>query len=138
MGIETYRPANNRSQITATDKNTLICDFYNANPSSMAVALENLQNATESNKAFILGDMFELGEEAEAEHKEIMQKALAINAQRSIFIGEEFYKLKESAPVNAEFYRTTTDAFEALKNEPPKGISYFDQRIAGNEIRRPD
>ena len=122
MGIENYRPANNRSQITSTDNNTLICDFYNANPSSMSVALENLKNAAESNKAFILGDMFELGEEAEAEHKEIMQKALTINAKRSIFIGEEFYKLKERAPGNAEFYRTTTDAFNALKNDPPKGF----------------
>jgi UDP-N-acetylmuramoyl-tripeptide--D-alanyl-D-alanine ligase len=120
-GIEAYRPANNRSQITQTSKNKLICDFYNANPSSMIVALDNLK-AAEGRKAFILGDMFELGKEAEAEHKEIAQKALSVQAGRSIFIGEEFYKLKGEFQDNAEFYPSTIDAFNALKKDPLNGF----------------
>lgn len=118
QGIESYRPANNRSQITETAKNTLICDFYNANPSSMAVALDNLANAPADGKAFILGDMFELGEESETEHREIVTKAMSINASRSIFIGEDFYKMKDQAGKQAEFYRSTSEALSALENKP--------------------
>lgn len=122
QGIEAYVPANNRSQITKTSNNTLICDFYNANPSSMAVALENLTNAPDQNKAFILGDMFELGVESEAEHSEIIQKALALNAGRGVFIGGEFYKLKDSFAGAAEYYLTTRDALVALREHPLTGF----------------
>jgi UDP-N-acetylmuramoyl-tripeptide--D-alanyl-D-alanine ligase len=122
QGIETYIPSNNRSQITKTTNNTLICDFYNANPSSMSVALENLANAQEAHKAIILGDMFELGAESEAEHKEIVQKALALKAGRSIFIGAEFYKLKESFPDAADYYPTTQEALLALRKDPLTGF----------------
>ncbi|HUH33696.1 MAG TPA: UDP-N-acetylmuramoyl-tripeptide--D-alanyl-D-alanine ligase, partial [Daejeonella sp.] len=100
-GIEIYHPANNRSQLTKTDKNILICDFYNANPSSMKVALDNLKSAGEKQKAFILGDMFELGKEAAAEHQLVVEEAMSVKAQRSIFVGEEFYKLKDTAHSNA-------------------------------------
>lgn len=114
-GIEVYKPSNNRSQITKTEKNTLICDFYNANPSSMKVALDNLRNAPEKQKAFILGDMFELGKEAETEHKLVVEEAIHLKAQRSIFVGEEFYRLRDQFQDNAEFYRTTTEAYNGLK-----------------------
>ena len=117
-GIESYQPTNFRSQITQTEKNTVICDFYNANPSSMAVALENLRDRSEKSKAFILGDMFELGEQAGTEHLEIIKKSAAVNPQRSIFVGEEFYKLKDTAAAKAEFYRTTGEALEELKKHP--------------------
>jgi UDP-N-acetylmuramoyl-tripeptide--D-alanyl-D-alanine ligase len=109
QGLESYQPKNNRSQITKTANNTLICDFYNANPSSMSVALENLQNAPDQYKAYILGDMFELGAEAGAEHMEIINRALALNVQRSIFIG-------------AEFYRSTPDAHDALRKDTLNGF----------------
>lgn len=122
LGIQAYIPSNNRSQISKTIHNTLICDFYNANPSSMAVALENLGNAPDPNKAYILGDMFELGVEAEAEHAGIIQKAIAVNAGRGIFIGEEFYKLKDSFQGEADYYLTTRDALLALRESPLTGF----------------
>ncbi|MHB1178990.1 MAG: UDP-N-acetylmuramoyl-tripeptide--D-alanyl-D-alanine ligase, partial [Daejeonella sp.] len=59
-GIKDYIPKNSRSQILKTSKNTVICDYYNANPSSMMVALDNLQVIPADNKVIILGDMFEL------------------------------------------------------------------------------
>lgn len=115
QGVEGYQPKNNRSQLVTTATNTLICDYYNANPSSMAVAIENLDKLKADKKVIILGDMFEMGDEAEAEHRSILEKALAADFNQRIFIGEEFYKLQGA---NATFYRTAEDAISALQAAP--------------------
>lgn len=117
QGITSYQPRNNRSQLTQTASNTLICDYYNANPSSMAVALENLEMAEASKKVLILGDMFELGSESETEHQVIVEKAEALPADQHIFIGAEFYKFRNNA---GSFYRDTQEAYQALKEKPIK------------------
>lgn len=111
-GIKDYIPQNNRSQILKTEQNTVICDYYNANPSSMMVALDNLQAVPAENKVIILGDMFELGTESAMEHRMILDKAMETTSSRKIFIGEEFYKLKNTS---AEFYRSTPEAAHALQ-----------------------
>ncbi|MDF3077929.1 MAG: UDP-N-acetylmuramoylalanyl-D-glutamyl-2,6-diaminopimelate/D-alanyl-D-alanyl ligase [Sphingobacteriaceae bacterium] len=117
-GIDAYHPTNNRSQIVKTSNNTLVCDYYNANPSSMAVALDNLHSMQGDNKAFILGDMFELGEESAEEHKAVLEKAMEVGAYRRIFIGKEFSK--SSSIIDAEFYSDTQLAAEALGKNPIK------------------
>lgn len=119
-GIKVYQPRNNRSQILKTENNTIICDYYNANPSSMTVALDNIQTVPAENKIIILGDMFELGVDSPIEHRLIWEKAIETTASRKIFIGEEFYKLKNNS---AEFYRTTSEAFLALKKNSPIGAT---------------
>ncbi|MEJ7780739.1 MAG: UDP-N-acetylmuramoyl-tripeptide--D-alanyl-D-alanine ligase [Daejeonella sp.] len=116
QGIKAYTPQNNRSQIRKTDRNTVICDYYNANPSSMMVALDNLQAVPAKNKVIILGDMFELGSESAAEHRLILDKSIETIADRRIFIGEGFYKLKNTS---GEFYKNTADAALALEEKPP-------------------
>lgn len=108
-GINAYQPLNNRSQILKTNSNTIICDYYNANPSSMKVALENIESIDSDSRVLILGDMFELGAESENEHRMILEKALNLGSDRPIFIGEEFYKLKGAS--KAEFYKTVQDAY---------------------------
>ena len=115
-GINSYHPLNNRSQLFKTERNTIICDYYNANPSSMIVALDNLESMNAASRAMILGDMFELGKEAGKEHQLILDKAIAANSERKIFIGEEFYKLKGSK--TAEFFRTVHEAQQALAENP--------------------
>lgn len=114
-GISSYQPENSRSQILQTKTNTLICDYYNANPSSMEVAIQNLEAITADKKVLILGDMFELGEHSSAEHELIIRKAKAIAAQR-IFIGKSFYEHRAS--FTDTFYETTDTAFTALKSSP--------------------
>jgi len=121
-GIEVYQPANSRSQLKKTVNNTLICDYYNANPSSMIAAIENLQSSKNDSVAFILGDMFELGPDAEIEHVAIIKKALQLNAGRSIFIGIEFYKHKDMFENKAEFFQTTEKASQILKSNPLSGF----------------
>ncbi|MFD0752221.1 UDP-N-acetylmuramoyl-tripeptide--D-alanyl-D-alanine ligase [Mucilaginibacter calamicampi] len=116
-GISNYQPKNNRSQVVQTASNTLICDYYNANPTSMAAAIGNMGELAADNKVLVLGDMFELGTEAKAEHKAILEKALATPVNRRVIIGKEFYKLKDDA-LPVEFYETRDDAAEGLKQRP--------------------
>lgn len=70
--IQEYTPTNNRSQVVKTEKNTLIVDCYNANPSSMLSALQSFVENTQSNKLAILGDMLELGDETIIEHQRVI------------------------------------------------------------------
>jgi len=117
-GIQAYIPKNNRSQILETDNNTIICDYYNANPSSMMVALDNLEAVAAEQKVMILGDMFELGAAAAMEHRFVVDKAMQTVARRRIFIGEEFFKMKGG--IEGEFYKNTLDASEGIRKNPIK------------------
>lgn len=112
-GISSYIPSNNRSQITKTANNTLICDYYNANPSSMIAALDNFSAFDAENKILILGDMFELGEESLSEHKHIVEKAQSIHSHEQIFIGEGFFANKTEG---SRFFKTTAEAVEYIKH----------------------
>ena len=76
-----YIPSNNRSQLTITEKNKLIVDTYNANPTSMMAALQNFSIMKVSPKMAILGDMRELGEVSEAEHKKVVDFLIAEEAK---------------------------------------------------------
>ena len=71
--LEEYLPSNNRSQLKQTENNVLFLDAYNANPTSMKVAVENFANMSRKNKVLILGDMLELGEDAEKEHASLLE-----------------------------------------------------------------
>lgn len=115
QGIVTYTPTNNRSQITKTAQNVVIADYYNANVSSMEAALANLAVIEAEHKVIVLGDMFELGEDAAKEHRYIIDRALALDADRTIFVGEAFYAHQNT---KAEFYATTDSAKEALRERP--------------------
>jgi UDP-N-acetylmuramoyl-tripeptide--D-alanyl-D-alanine ligase len=134
-GIESYQPKNNRSQIAQTATNTLICDYYNANPSSMFVAIENMGKIGAKHKVLILGDMFEMGEEAAAEHKAVIEKALATPVDERIFIGSDFYEASVEAD-KATFYKTAEDAITALKAKPIKNATILIKGSRGMALER--
>ncbi|MEN8928565.1 MAG: UDP-N-acetylmuramoyl-tripeptide--D-alanyl-D-alanine ligase [Flavobacteriales bacterium] len=94
-GIENYVPTNNRSQLVTQKSNDIILDCYNANPSSMKEAIKNLVESDYKNKFFILGDMLELGEESEFEHKNIIS-LLEKEKLKGILVGKEFMKYNTS------------------------------------------
>ena len=90
--IESYQPNNNRSEIINKDSKKIILDAYNANPTSMLAALKNLKQLNADLKYLFLGDMFELGKEAEKEHQAIANFT-EDNFDENIFlVGENFYK----------------------------------------------
>lgn len=87
-----YVPRNNRSEFVRTGRNSLVVDAYNANPSSMAEALDNFDRIQADNKMWILGEMRELGADSEAEHRKIVER-LADEAPHVWLVGEEFKKV---------------------------------------------
>lgn len=92
--IEEYSPQNNRSQIILKDSRRIILDAYNANPSSMAAALENLDLMEGNPKIAILGDMFELGSQAEAEHQQLIDDFSTSNVDKVFAIGANFHQTR--------------------------------------------
>ena len=106
--IESYNPSNNRSQIITNENLTIILDAYNANPSSMKAALDNFSKLSSTKKTAILGDMFELGNDAETEHQAIADYATSLGIDSVILVGENFYRVSNES---AKKYET----FDALK-----------------------
>lgn len=96
--IETYIPSNNRSQIIKKGSNTIWVDAYNANPSSMKIAIENFAASNTQGKVLILGDMFELGNDSLKEHQAIADLTGKTNNWDGVYlIGKEFSGVKSSA-----------------------------------------
>jgi len=97
-GVSDYLPKNNRSQVEerTETKNTLLLDAYNANPDSMKAALLHLEAMPKNGKQkiAILGDMFELGKESFAKHKQILDLALKLKIDKIIVCGKDFHKAK--------------------------------------------
>ena len=91
-GINNYTPTNNRSQVIEKKSNTIVMDAYNANPTSTRLALENFNEIDHNNKIVILGDMFELGEDTEHEHQNIVNLCDTLNLNRCIFVGKHYGK----------------------------------------------
>jgi len=116
-GLEGYVPENKRSQIEISRKgNTIIIDCYNANPSSMAAAINSLKGFQNQSKICILGDMMELGESSSIEHEKIISILEANKIEYKILIGEHFYNVPEHI-LNSTYkrFQTTYDALTFLK-----------------------
>ena len=92
--VESYVPENNRSQIIEKESNKIISDAYNANPESMAVALENLDQLSDLRKVAVLGDMFEIGKDALKEHQLIAELVKDLSIDHIFLIGKTFSKVK--------------------------------------------
>jgi len=139
-GIESYLPKNNRSQIMHTATNTLICDFYNANPSSMFVAIENMDKMQADRKVLILGDMFEMGNEAAVEHTAVIEKAMNAQVDERIFIGKEFSsqqtEVQNTNLINTTFYITAEDAIVGLKTAPITNATILIKGSRGMALER--
>lgn len=111
-GLETYIPSNHRSQILEKNGKKIVMDSYNANPSSMEVALTNF-SLFAGTKTVILGDMFELGEETIKEHTFIKNHAEKLNFTQKIFVGIHFSQVSDK---NSLFFKSTEELINYLKN----------------------
>ena len=104
-GIENYLPDNNRSQITLKNSNTIILDAYNANPTSMNLAIESFSKTSYTNKMIIVGDMFELGKDSNKHHQEIINSLEELEKTIIYIVGKDFCKTKHSNKIKS-FYST--------------------------------
>lgn len=117
--IAEYVPGNMRSQIVKKANNTIILDAYNANPSSMEAAIQNLASMQAPTKVVILGDMFELEGEAEKEHQRIGELLKEKKFDRVYLCGQLMKSAKETFP--QAFYFENKDLLMAdLKTNPIK------------------
>ena len=116
--IENYTPTNNRSQLIKTHTNTILLDAYNANPMSIEKAIQNMIQIEQSSKVMILGDMYELGGEAEKEHINIINNCLNSSIQNIYLVGELFNKYNLSSFTS---FKTIDELIIELKKNPIKG-----------------
>ncbi|MGE0568930.1 MAG: glutamate ligase domain-containing protein, partial [Bacteroidia bacterium] len=110
--ISEYTPEMNRSQLIQKGSNAIVLDAYNANPTSMAIAINNFNKMKNENKWLFLGDMFELGESSETEHKRIIQLCEELKLKNVVLVGKEFSKLKSEY----KSFEKTEDCFKYLKS----------------------
>jgi UDP-N-acetylmuramoyl-tripeptide--D-alanyl-D-alanine ligase len=92
--IENYFPTNSRSQLLVIGTNKIILDAYNANPSSMKLAIENFADQTGDNKVLMLGAMAELGDESLAEHRSIIDVIKKGKWKEVVLVGGDFLKIQ--------------------------------------------
>jgi UDP-N-acetylmuramoyl-tripeptide--D-alanyl-D-alanine ligase len=97
-GLENYVPQNNRSQLTVTDKNKLVVDTYNANPTSMRAAILNFAQMDVNQKTLILGDMLELGDQSQEEHQIIVDLLQQNRLKNVLLVGNVFKMTRNSYP----------------------------------------
>lgn len=114
QALESYQPSNSRSQIIKSGDTTIILDAYNANPSSMEVALFNLAKF-EGKRIAILGAMKEMGNHSEEEHKNILELALNLNINIIVAIGIEFSEVISSKTI--QYFETTEEAKNWYKQQ---------------------
>lgn len=99
IAVEGYKPDNNRSQLVDTGRNTVILDCYNANPSSMRVALEDFAlRPFKQPRTIILGDMMELGRYAREEHNGILALSIVLGLKEIYLIGPNFMQAVRDYP----------------------------------------
>ncbi|MBI1266346.1 MAG: UDP-N-acetylmuramoyl-tripeptide--D-alanyl-D-alanine ligase [Cryomorphaceae bacterium] len=117
IALASYTPENNRSQLKKTDRNELILDAYNANPTSMEHALLSFERSEAKHKICILGDMFELGDSSDREHQAIVEltEKLGLNA---IFVGSHF---RHPAQAAQKHWFADTETLKAHLTEEPLG-----------------
>ena len=120
--ISNYHPENARSQVIEKNGYKLILDAYNANPTSMLHALESFAKSSDKKKMVILGDMFELGDDAPKEHQHIANLSEQLKFDNIILVGNEFSKTQ------------TSDAVLKFKTTEAAHIWFEQQDFTGSEI----
>lgn len=118
--ISNYKPTNNRSQLSVTDRNKLIIDAYNANPTSMQAALINFKQLGDKNKVVILGDMKELGKDSIEEHKKILTHLKRCSFSKVYLIGAEFGKANQGVYPH---YDSIEQLIKELAEQPISGYT---------------
>lgn len=120
--VSAYTPGNMRSQAVTTEKNTIILDAYNANPSSMLAAIENLASMQGSQKVLILGDMFELEDEADREHRAVGKRIAELGFREVYLCGELFKAALREIPY-AKYFPRKEELVDELVQFPLEGAT---------------
>lgn len=115
--LSEYKPTNNRSELLKTERNELIVDAYNANPTSMKAALENFALMQSPQKMAVLGEMRELGESSAEEHRQVVAEAERTGCKEIWLVGENFRPYAGSH----RFFANESEVEKALSANPLTG-----------------
>ncbi|MFW5820930.1 MAG: UDP-N-acetylmuramoyl-tripeptide--D-alanyl-D-alanine ligase [Bacteroidota bacterium] len=115
-GLESFKTTQNRSQFIKTEKNLVVSDAYNANPTSMLEAIDNFVRMNNSRKILVIGDMLELGNYSDEEHKKILEHVKKYDFNQVYLVGKEFKKHKNQ--FNFDFYASVSDLYEHFIQSP--------------------
>ncbi len=121
QALSEYTPTMGRSQFRQTERNSLIIDAYNANPTSMTAALENFRQMKTGTKMCILGAMRELGATSREEHRKILSLVNQAGIEETLLVGPEFMELQSEAPGNFKFFEDIEALKSFLTSNPPTG-----------------
>ena len=133
-GVENYLPDNNRSQITTKESNTIILDAYNANPTSMDLAIKSFEKLKHTNKVIIAGDMFELGEESNKYHQQIVNYLESTSNIEIFIVGVNFNKTNHSNKIKSLV--TTDELITDLMKLKIKNSSILIKGSRGMELEK--
>lgn len=117
--LSSYRPTNNRSQVIETAHNRVVMDAYNANPTSMSHSIKNFRNICKSDNLLILGDMRELGNESEQEHKNILELIKELRFENVYLVGEEFQRVAKNSKFST--FINVEELAQYLQQHPVSG-----------------
>jgi UDP-N-acetylmuramoyl-tripeptide--D-alanyl-D-alanine ligase len=132
--VENYQPANNRSQVKISPNNTLICDSYNANPVSMANAIESFTAIKAEGKTVILGDMLELGEKTDEEHSRILNLIISSNIENVILVGPVFSRIAKKSAFT--LFHDVNKLIDFLKTDHIKGRTILVKGSRGTGLEK--
>ena len=136
--IRAYIPSNNRSQLMQTEKNTVVIDAYNANPTSMTAAIEAFDHRgadltiDQRPKAYILGAMRELGEYSHLEHQNIVNMLLERKADKVLLVGEEYKETTAPYPI----FENVEALCSFLEQEPLSGYTLLLKGSRSNQLEK--
>ena len=125
----------NRSQVKKTANNTLILDAYNANPSSMQLAVAHFMKQNFKSKLVILGDMLELGDYSYIEHEKILNQLLNSKIEQAVLVGALFYEHKNQFP-DYQFFKSGDEAFVYLKQQNLKQYNILIKGSKGVKLEK--
>ncbi|MBR7023738.1 MAG: UDP-N-acetylmuramoyl-tripeptide--D-alanyl-D-alanine ligase [Bacteroidales bacterium] len=117
--LEQYTPTNSRSQVIETEKNRILMDAYNANPTSMRAALINFANIRGEQHLLILGDMRELGSASEEEHRNILALMKELGFKEAFLVGQNFCTYNDNP--NWKTFAKVEDLCQYIESHPIEG-----------------
>ncbi|MBQ8957673.1 MAG: UDP-N-acetylmuramoyl-tripeptide--D-alanyl-D-alanine ligase [Bacteroidales bacterium] len=132
--LETYTPTNSRSQVIETEKNRIIMDAYNANPTSMQAALRNFANICGERHLLILGDMRELGQDSEKEHRAILNLMKELNYRKAFLVGTNFSACNENPDWNT--FEKVQDLRQYIENHSIDGKTILVKGSRGIQLEK--
>ncbi len=132
--IRNYQPSNQRSQVIRKANSVIILDAYNANPSSMQVAIDNFKKSFDGYKIIALGEMLELGSQSKEEHAYIGKFAKETNPNQILLVGNNFKEI--AIKINAKHFDNSEDASIWLKENKPAEFTILIKGSRGSKMEK--